>query len=248
MTTVNWIISSQFSEIKQLILKSYLDSVFAFGFAFTLVLCFSPCQLNAQTAIEQDTVVDYNQLPRTAMFMKQSVQVNQNFQDFFNGHNPKVATWLGFVPGLGQVYNKKFWKLPIVYAGFAVTGYFGISNRNEYREFADAYTCKINEDPDDPTTTCEDPLAQKYTASALKSNRDYYRRNMELSFVIMGIWYILQILDATVDAHLYNWEVDENLSVRVQPVFSPQFITKHQNKAVPPFQAGVNGISVSFNF
>jgi len=217
MTTVNWIISSQLLEIKQLILKRYLNSVLAFGFAVFLFLNFSPCQSVAQTKNQKDSIVDYTQLPRTAMFMKQSVQVNQNFQRFFNGHNPKVATWLGFIPGLGQVYNKKFWKLPIVYAGFAVTGYFAISNRNEYRKFADAYSCKIAQDPDDPETICEDPLAEKYTADALKSNRDYYRRNMELSFVIMGIWYILQILDATVDAHLYNWEVDENLSVRVQP-------------------------------
>lgn len=231
-----------------MILKRYLNSALVFGFTFFIFFYYSSSQIIAQTTNQKGAVVNYTQLPRTAMFMKQSVRVNQNFQDFFNGHDPKVATWLGFVPGLGQVYNKKFWKLPIVYGGFAVTGYFGISNRNEYRKFADAYTCKINEDPDDPTTTCEDPLAQKYTADALKSNRDYYRRNMELSFVIMGIWYILQILDATVDAHLSNWEVDENLSVRVQPVFSPQFIPAQQNKAVPPFQAGVNGISVSFNF
>lgn len=231
-----------------MILKRYLNSALAVGFAVFLLVSFSPRQVIAQTANHRDTIVDYTQLPRTAMFMKQSVKVNQNFQDFFNGHDPKVATWLGFVPGLGQVYNKKFWKLPIVYAGFAVTGYFAISNRNEYRKFADAYSCKISEDPDDPATICEDPLAQKYTADALKSNRDYYRRNMELSFVIMGIWYILQILDATVDAHLHNWEVDENLSVRVQPVFSPQFIPAQKVNTVPPFQAGMNGVSVTFNF
>lgn len=230
-----------------MILKRYLNSALTIGSVFLLFLYFSPGQLIAQ-ANQKDTIVDYNQLPRTAMFMKQSVRVNQNFQNFFNGHNPKVATWLGFVPGLGQVYNKKFWKLPIVYAGFAVTGYFGIANRNEYRKFADAYTCKINEDADDPETTCEDPLAQKYTADALKSNRDYYRRNMELSFVIMGIWYILQILDATVDAHLYNWEVDENLSVSVKPVFNPVVLPVQQTSSVIPVQGGLNGVSVTFSF
>ncbi|MCF6170747.1 MAG: DUF5683 domain-containing protein [Bacteroidales bacterium] len=211
-----------------------------------VLACFS-APLFAQQAEDEVVVADTAPLSRMSMFPQKTAAINQSFERFFNGHDPKIATYLGFVPGLGQVYNKKYWKLPIVYAGFAVTGYFAISNRNEYRLFANAYSCKLAEDPDDPSTICDNPLAQKYTVDGLRENRDYYRRNMELSYIIMGVWYILQILDATVDAHLYDWEVNEDLKVSVQPVFRPLLRPAFGNTAGPS-SAGINGISVSLKF
>lgn len=246
--TVNWKKLFRLLGIKQLILRKAVNILFARGFVLFLFLQYFPFHLFAQDELITDSIVDYSQLPRTSMFPEKTIQINQSFENFFNSHDPKVATWLGLIPGMGQIYNQKYWKLPIVYAGFAVTGYFAISNRNEYRLFADAYSCKLAEDPEDESTTCEDPLAQKYTTSDLKANRDYYRRNMELSFVIMGVWYILQILDATVDAHLYNWEVNEDLSVKVQPVFSPQLIYSAKPTTIPMRQPAVNGVSVTFSF
>ncbi len=150
-----------------------------------------------------------------------------------NVHSPKKATYLAIIPGAGQIYNKKYWKLPIVYAGFGVIGYFAISNRNLYKEYGDAYACKV-ENPN-----CNNILAQKYSKEDLITIRDYYRRNMELSFIIMGGWYILQIIDAMVDANLYNWEINSNLSVSVQPVINPPLILKQ-----PPF----NGLHITISF
>jgi hypothetical protein len=213
-----------------------------------LVLPCLPSLLIAQDAKDESIPIDTAAIPRTSMFPEKTAAINQSFERFFNSHNTKTATYLGFIPGLGQVYNHKYWKLPIVYAGFGVIGYFALSNRNEYKKFADAYHCKLAEDPDEPETKCDNPLAQKYTADNLKANRDYYRRNMELSFVIMGVWYILQILDATVDAHLYYWEVDEDLSVRVQPVFNPPMLIPAQSSALPNQPPSVYGVSVSLNF
>lgn len=150
-------------------------------------------------------------------------------------HSPKKATLLALVPGLGQIYNKKYWKLPIVYAGFAVTGYFAMWNRGKYLEFSNAYIASINNTNDKLVVTYDpenyvyetnindrlsyNELADKYDANKLKTYRDAYRRDMEFSFILMGVWYILQMLDATVDAHLYYWEVNENLSVKAEPVF-----------------------------
>jgi len=248
MTTVNWKKLFRLSGIKQLVLRKSVNCLFARGFVLFLVLQFFPFHLFAQDEPATDSIVDSTQLPRTSMFPEKTYKINQSFNTFFNEHNPKTATYLGFIPGLGQVYNRKYWKLPIVYAGFAVTGYFAISNRNEYKKFADAYSCKLAEDPDDESTTCEDPLAQKYSTNDLKANRDYYRRNMELSFVIMGVWYILQILDATVDAHLYYWEVDEDLSVKVQPVINPQFIFPAKSTTIPIQRPALNGVTVTFSF
>jgi len=134
--------------------------------------------------------------------------------------SPRKATFWGFLPGAGQIYNKKYWKLPIVYAGFGVMGYFAFSNRTEYLKYKDAFICSSKGD-NDPDFTCDNPLAEKYSTNDLETITDYYRRNMELSFIIMGAWYILQILDATVDANLYYWNVDDNLTLKVEPVIQP---------------------------
>ncbi len=159
-------------------------------------------------------------------------------------HSPKKATLLALIPGAGQIYNKKYWKLPIVYAGFGVTTYFAITNGKEYSKYNSAFVCSSKaDDPDDPIE-CSDELAQKYSTDELKSIRDYYRRNMELSYIFMGVWYILQILDATVDAHLYYWEVDENISVEWQP----QFQLQPSNMALPQAQNSYNGLSIRVNF
>lgn len=156
-------------------------------------------------------------------------------------HSPKKATYLSLVPGLGQIYNKKYWKLPIVYAGFAATGYFAFWNRGEYLKYNEAYVCILN-DPDN----CENELAIKYDSDQLKSARDYYRRNMELSFIIMGAWYILQILDATVDAHLYYWEVNDNLSLKAEPVF--QNSMAQLPPIIPNNRINHNGLKITVSF
>ena len=193
---------------------------------------------------EKQTVVAKKQ-PRTALFMNASTKVNRKFDKFFEKPDPKVATWMGLFPGLGQIYNKKYWKLPIVYAGFGVLGYFGFSNRSYYIDYREAYNCKIELGED-----CENPLAQRYSAGDLQSIRDYYRRNMELSFIFAGLWYILQILDATVDAHLYYWEVDDETTLSVQPVISPEAFSG-KNTGFMPAKGGqktFNGFMVSLKF
>lgn len=156
-------------------------------------------------------------------------------------HSPKKATLYALVPGLGQIYNKKYWKLPIVYAGFAVTGYFAMWNRGKYLDFHNAYICEVNN-----PTDCDNPLAIKYTADELKTYRDAYRRDMEFSFILMGVWYVLQILDATVDAHLYHWEVNENLSVRAEPVFQQSILPTPG--LMPHNNINHNGLKITVKF
>lgn len=156
-------------------------------------------------------------------------------------HSPHKATLLSLIPGAGQIYNKKYWKLPIVYAGFAVTGYFGVTKGQEYRKYRDAYICSAALGAD-----CTNPLAEKYTAEDLQTIRDYYRRNMELSYIIMGAWYVIQILDATVDAHLYYWEVNDNLSVRVDPMI--ESLNMYPASPIMPANVTPNGLRVTVNF
>ena len=75
--------------------------------------------------------------------ISQEKKRNKNVEN--TQHSPKKATLYALVRGLGQIYNRKYWKLPIVYAGFAATGYFGVTNRTEYLKFNEAYICLENE-------------------------------------------------------------------------------------------------------
>ena len=129
--------------------------------------------------------------------------------------DPKKATLMAMVPGLGQIYNHKYWKLPIVYTGFGVIGYFVVTNTRYYNDFKEAYSCKVNDE------NCKNPLSEKYSEETLKYIRDYYRRNMQLSYIIGGAWYLLQMIDANVDAHLSHWNVSEDLSLDISPVYYP---------------------------
>lgn len=147
--------------------------------------------------------------------------------------SPKTATLMALVPGLGQAYNRKYWKIPIIYAGFGVIGYFAVVNSREFKKYSNAYNCKaIN-------PNCSNPISKKYSETTLRLIRDYYRRNMQLSYIVMGGWYLLQILDANVDAQLTHWNVTNNISMDVYPVIRPP-----SNTNVP----GYGGIGLRLNF
>lgn len=148
--------------------------------------------------------------------------------------SPKKAMLWALIPGGGQIYNHKYWKIPIVYAGFAVIGYTAVFNNREYNLYRQAYNCSIN-----MGDSCTNPIALKYTSNSIKIARDYYRRNMQLSYIVMGAWYLLQIIDANVDAQFTHWNVSDNLSMDVYPVVKQP--VGRQSKAY-------NGIALRFNF
>ncbi len=143
-------------------------------------------------------------------------------------HSPKKATlYSAVLPGLGQAYNKKYWKIPIVYAGFGVLSYFIISNRDEYFKFREAYDYVM---VGDTTIPINNEYVYKYSTDQLSKARDYYRRNMELSIILSGFWYILNILDASVDAHLFDYDISDDLSLHIEPlvkssIYRPEPIT-----------------------
>lgn len=135
-----------------------------------------------------------------------------------NSHSPKKATLLALIPGAGQAYNHKYWKMPIVYAGFGVTTYFAITNGQDYRLYRDAYDYKMGIKTDVSQHAIEE--AAKYTEDNLITLRDYYRSNMELSWIVTAAWYILQIIDANVDAHFFYYDVGDDLTLHVEPQFN----------------------------
>jgi len=146
-------------------------------------------------------------------------------------HSPKKASiYSAVLPGLGQAYNKKYWKIPLIYAGFAGMGYFIVTNNDKYKTYRTAYLNRVD---DDPNTT--DPYTEIYSDQDLITLKDYYRRNRDLAIICSGLWYVMNILDASVDAHLFYFDVGDNLSMQIAPGLQ--------------YAQGVNaGLSLSLHF
>ncbi len=133
-------------------------------------------------------------------------------------HSPHKATLYSMIlPGLGQAYNRKYWKIPIVYAGFGVFYYLIDYNNTEYKLWREAYYHTL-QDPDNEEEPVND-YERFYgdNPDFLRDRKNDARRYRDLNYILAGLWYVLNILDATVDAHLFTWEVDDNLSLRVEP-------------------------------
>ncbi len=132
-------------------------------------------------------------------------------------HSPnRAALYSAILPGLGQAYNRKCWKVPVVYAGFGVMYYFINSNNSEYLKFKDAYTYKSSTNPD-PSLYNE--YVDKYPLTSLQDGKVYYRRNRDLSIIIASFWYLLNITDAAVDAYLFDYDVSPDLSLKISPYY-----------------------------
>jgi hypothetical protein len=133
-------------------------------------------------------------------------------------HSIKRATiYSAVLPGLGQAYNKKYWKIPIIYAGFGVMTYFIIYNTQEYNEYKEAYIYKAN----DETYPIDNDYVDIYNLDQLESGMDTYRRYRDISYIVTALWYVINILDANVDAHFVDYDISDDLSLEWQPYFIP---------------------------
>ncbi len=140
--------------------------------------------------------------------------------------NPDRALWLSLVfPGAGQIYNRKYWKLPIFYGGFMGCAYALSWNQQMYLDYSQAYLDIMDDDPN--TKSYEEMLPPRYNIEGreeqfkkiFKRKKDYYRRYRDLStFCFAGV-YILSVIDAYVDAHLSEFDITPDLTMRVHPIF-----------------------------
>jgi len=161
-------------------------------------------------------------------------------------HSPKRATiYSAVLPGLGQAYNKKYWKIPVIYVGFGTIGYFIGWNNGYYNTYKLAYSDLT--DDDDATDSyldldaaqyydLENPTDYENFRSGLSKQQDYYRRNRDLLIISIVGFYGLNIIDASVDAHLFDFDISEDLTLNWQP-------------AVQTFEKQlVYGVNCTFNF
>ena len=130
----------------------------------------------------------------------------------------KAAFYSAILPGLGQAYNKKYWKIPIIYAALGTGIYFYIDNNNEYNRYRDAFKSRLAGFDDDEfwgTDSNDNPLSTPIISNdALARAQRTLNRNRELSILITIGIYVLNIIDANVDAHLLQFNVDENLALK----------------------------------
>lgn len=132
-------------------------------------------------------------------------------------HSPKKATIMSaIIPGSGQIYNKKYWKAPILYAGLVGLGYSFNFNQTRYVQYRNAYKVRLL---NGSGTLGNYPT---YSDNDLNTLQQYYHRYRDLTVIGASLLYLLNIIDASVDAHLYDFKIDDdNLSFQVQPVLIP---------------------------
>ena len=164
--------------------------------------------------------------------------------------NTKRAMWLALVlPGAGQIYNRKYWKLPIVYGGFVGCAYALRWNNQMYRDYSQAYLDLMDNDPNTQSynqflhlgAKIDDSNKARYQ-KLFKSRKDTYRRWRDLSvFCLIGV-YALSVIDAYVDASLSEFDISKDLSLRVEPTII------NNNRERNPLKSNSLGINCSLNF
>ncbi len=148
-----------------------------------------------------------------------NLQYDSIYIDEAQFNRPKKAGYLSAaLPGLGQAYNKRYWKIPIIYGAFGTIGYFIGWNNNKYQQYRNAYLLQKSF----PLEELDDDLAINISEDNLKRGLDFYRRNRDLLMVVLVGVYIIQILDAHIDAHLMEFDVSEDLTFRIEPGFESQ--------------------------
>lgn len=183
------------------------------------VLARTPVQVQAE--LEGDTI--------------KTVLINPNSPYGLDGKkvfnpDPTRAVWLSVLfPGLGQIYNRRYWKLPIIVGGFMALGYGTSWNNGQYQDYSQAYRDLLDNDPSSnsymnffPPNTDEGSLDKNWLTNVMKSRKDFYRRNRDLCIICMVGVYLLCVVDAYVDASLAHFDISPDLSMDVAPTIMVQ--------------------------
>ncbi len=172
------------------------------------------------------------QMPYSAYYLQALGSENGSpiFGDSSKLTDPQKATYFALIPGGGQIYNKKYFKAGIVYAGFAGLIYFNKISVDSLRKYEIIYADKIDGDTIDGYP--------QFSTSSAKFFRDNYRRNRDVSILGFVGLYAIQIIDANVDAHLKEFKVNDELSMRITPALY----------AIEPGIGRYNGVSIKLRF
>ncbi len=153
----------------------------------------------------------------------------------------KAAMYSAVLPGLGQIYNRKYWKLPVVYGGFAALTYWTVFNHDNFVRYKTAIELRTDGNPHTVDEFSGDP---RFTEQVMRDYMDFYRRNRDRAIIWTAGFYALTIVDALVDAHLQDFDVSEDLSLKIAPS-----LINRQNMPGGNSNSGISlGIRCSINF
>ena len=223
---------------------------------FSILLLMGIGQMSAQEVQEKDAIDSMLIALRDTLagdtLMKVQPAKKEVAQDFSQWRpDPKRALWLALViPGGGQIYNRKYWKLPLVYGGFIGCLYAMNWNNNMYKDYSQAYLDLSDNDPNTQSYNQFLHLGAKITTDSdiqrykelFKKRKDRYRRWRDLSFFVLVGVYALSVIDAYVDAELSVFDISKDLSLKVEPTI----MNNHQSKN--PFDSSSVGLQCSLNF
>lgn len=160
-------------------------------------------QIKAQTSTTDSVYTDQNNEEQSVVSKRK--------------HSPKLATYLSAaIPGAGQIFNEKYWKVPIIYAGFAGGIYLNDYYNKKYQTYKHSYS-KIEGLNEDTTLIVYGKSLNKLQ---IQEGRNYYRKNRDLVRICTAVWYALNIVDACVDAYFFDYDMSDNLSLHISPDFN----------------------------
>jgi len=209
---------------------------FIAGFTFFFII------LTGNLAVKAQQINISNDSLRVAIPFKKEVR------------SPKKASiYAALFPGLGQIYNRKYWKLPIVYGGYAGLIYVLGWNNSQYKDYFQGYriiaqySSAVSLKPEErkfldnliknPSIVLDNASTYTYVTTELKNGKDYFRRNRDLTIISIAALHVLSIIDASVDANLFDFDISDDLSMRIEPM--PVYIG-NQNMIL--------GFNLSINF
>ena len=201
-------------------------------------------ELNDSVIAETDTV----SMEQIGKVVKKAKKAKRDWSTW--RPDPKRAMWLAIMlPGAGQIYNRKYWKLPIVYGGFLGCIYAMRWNNQMYLDYSQAYLDIMDKDPKTASYSKFLHLGNAINSTNIeryktifKSRKDKYRRWRDLSFIAMMAVYALSIVDAYVDASLSDFDISKDLSMKVRPT-----VMGNGSSANPIYASSV-GVNCSINF
>ena len=188
-----------------------------------LVILLTGCVKLTVAQVVNDSLQKQKSADTTVQTIKPNLQTAKDLRKYKavidSNFSPRQATIRSAIfPGLGQIYNHQYWKLPLVYGAVGATAGIFFYNVKTYRELRHAYIIKTDKD-----SLNDNDLPRKYkvpSANSIKYNRDIFRRNVDYSVLAFLIAWGLNVVDATVSAHLKQFDVSDDLSLKVKPMLS----------------------------
>lgn len=229
---------------------------------FTAYIFAEPCD-SVKTPALNDTILQVNdslfQIEKASLIdtisfsLVDTLPVKKQKRDWKTWRpNPKKALWLAIViPGAGQIYNRKYWKLPIVYGGFVGCAYAMRWNNMMYKDYSQAYIDLTDDDPNTKSyerfqqfsNRITDANIQRYQ-ELFKNRKNRFRRWRDLSFFVMCGVYAISIIDAYVDASLSEFDISDDLTMRVAPtIINNKNVAEHN-----PLKSTAIGLQCSLFF